>query len=201
VRDLSGPDRPSRFGYPLDLAVRGPELARAREFTKELAGRLNENKKLTDVWMNPDAIPQSRRMVDIDRTAAAKLGVALDDVLTTLQVYTGSTYVNDFVRFGRTWRVQIQGESGSGDWAKEVRKLRVRGARGQMVPLGALVQVQQTEAPAALDFLDGLPMIEITANPASGVKLEEARKLCETLAEEVRKELRLPADYRLFWLP
>jgi hypothetical protein len=43
-------------------------------------------------------------------------------------------------------------------------------------------------------------MIAITANPASGVKLAEARKLCETLAEEVRKKLQLSADYRLFWL-
>jgi multidrug efflux pump subunit AcrB len=201
VRDLSGPDRPSRFGYPIDLAVRGPEREHVREFAKKLAVRLKADKKLTDVWMNSASEPCSQHTVDIDRTAAAKLGVSLDDILTTLQVYTGSLYVNDFARFGRTWRVQIQAAPGSGDWTRDLRRLKVRGARGQMVPLGTVVQVQQTEAPLALDFLDGLPMIELTANPATGVKLEEARKLCETVAEEVREELRLSAEYRLRWLP
>ncbi|HEY7157509.1 MAG TPA: efflux RND transporter permease subunit, partial [Gemmataceae bacterium] len=200
VRDLSAPGRPSHFGYPLDLAVRGPELERVREFAKELAGRLRENKKLSDVWANPDSTPRLQRTVDIDRTAAATRGVSLDDIFATLRVQGGSMYVNDFNRFGRTWRVQVQADPGSGDWIKDLGKLKVRGARGQMIPLNVLVKVSQTEAPRALDFLDFFPMIEITANPASGVKLEEARKLCEKLAEEVRKELQLPADYRLFWL-
>jgi gold/copper resistance efflux pump len=200
VRDLSAPGRPSHFGYPLDLAVRGPELERVREFAKELAGRLRENKKLSDVWANPDSTPRLQRTVDIDRTAAATRGVSLDDIFATLRVQGGSMYVNDFNRFGRTWRVQVQADPGSGDWIKDLGKLKVRGARGQMIPLNVLVKVSQTEAPLALDFLDFFPMIEITANPASGVKLEEARKLCEKLAEEVRKELQLPADYRLFWL-
>jgi hypothetical protein len=60
--------------------------------------------------------------------------------------------------------------------------------------------VRQTQGPAALNFLDLWPMVEITANPASGVPVNEVRKLCETLAEEVRKELRLSVEYRLRWL-
>jgi multidrug efflux pump subunit AcrB len=139
--------------------------------------------------------------VDIDRTAAAMRGVSLDDILATLRVHAGPVNVNDFVRFGRAWSVQVRADSGSGDWIKDLRQLKVRGARGQMIPLNVLVKVRQTDAPLALDFLDLLPMVEITANPASGVKRDEARKLCETLAEEVRKELRLPAEYRLRWLP
>src|SRR5262249_8608713 len=109
--------------------------------------------------------------------------------------------LSDFTRFGRTWRVEVQAVPGSGDWAKGFRKLKIRNARGQMIPLNTLVKVGEAEGPAALDFLDFWPMVEITANPDSGVKLDAARKLCEVLAEEVRKELRLPADYRLYWLP
>lgn len=172
-----------------------------REFAKELAGRLSKDKKLTDVWADSASTPLLQRTVDIDRAAAATRGVALEDILATLRLQADSVYVNDFIRFGRTWRVQVRAEPRSGDWIKDLGKLKVRGTRGQMIPLNTLVKVRQTDAPLALDFLDFFPMVEITANPASGVKLDEARKLCETRAEEVRKELRLPAEYRLSWLP
>jgi RND family efflux transporter MFP subunit len=201
LRDLSGPGRFPRCGYPIDLAIRGPELERVREFAKKLVERMGESKKLTDVWANPDSEPRLQRIVEIDRTAAAARSVSLNDIFNTLQVYGGSLYVNDFTRFGRTWRVEVQAEPGSGDWAKNLRKLKIRNSRGQMIPLNTLVKVGEAEGPAALDFLDFWPMVEITANPDSGVKLDVARKLCEVLAEEMRKELRLPVDYRLIWLP
>jgi multidrug efflux pump subunit AcrB len=96
--------------------------------------------------------------------------------------------------------VRVEIAPGSGDLAKDVGKLQVRNARGQMIPLGAFVRVREVEAPEALDFLDGRPMVEVTANPAAGVAPARARTQCETLAEEVRKELRLSAAYRLRWL-
>jgi multidrug efflux pump subunit AcrB len=84
--DGQAPGRPPHFGYPIDLAVRGPELERVREFAKELAEQLSKDKKLTDVWANPDSTPRLQRTVDIDRTAAATRGVSLDDILATLRV-------------------------------------------------------------------------------------------------------------------
>jgi RND family efflux transporter MFP subunit len=180
VRDLSAASRSPSFGYPIDLAVRGPEAARVRELAKQLAARLRKDQKLTDVWANRDSELREQRTIEIDRTAAATRGVSVEDIFTALQMQAGS---------------------GSGDWVQELRKLKVRGAKGQMIPLSVVVKVHETEAPRALDFLDSWPMVEITANPASGVKLEEARKRCETVAEEVRQEMRLPADYRLVWLP
>jgi RND family efflux transporter MFP subunit len=201
VRDLSRGSRTPGFGYPLDLAVRGPKASRVREFAKALAARLGKDKQVTDVWANPDSAPCLQHMVDIDRTAAKLRGVSVQDILTALEVQAGALHVNGFSRFGRNWRVQVQAASNSGDLAKDLRRLQVRGGEGRMIPLSAIVKVREVEAPLALDFLDSWPMVQVTANPSPGVKLENARKRCETLAEEVRKELRLPADYRLFWLP
>ena len=138
--------------------------------------------------------------MDIDRTKAATLGVPLHEIFTTLQVYSDAYRVNDFHRFGRTWRVEVRSGAGAGEQPKDIAKLTIRNARGQQVPLGALVAVRETQGPAALHFLDLWPMVEITANPASGVPVHEARRLCETLAEEVRQELRLTREYRLSWL-
>ncbi len=69
-----------------------------------------------------------------------------------------------------------------------------------MVPLSAFLQVREVSAPEAVNRFNLFPAVEITANPAPGVSPAEARTLCETLAEEVRKELALPAGYRLGWL-
>jgi multidrug efflux system membrane fusion protein len=200
LRDLSGPNRFPRCAYPIDLALYGPENERLREWAAQLDVRLRGSKKFTDISVNPDSVLRPHQFVEIDRTKQQSLDVTLHDIATTLQVYMGSYHINDFHRFGRTWRVEVRGAAGAGDQQKDIAKLKIRNARGQMVPLGALVAVRQTEGPAALNFLDLWPMVEITANPASGVPVPEARKLCETLAEEVRKELQLTAEYRLRWL-
>ncbi len=138
--------------------------------------------------------------MDIDRKAAGTLGVALDDVYRTLEVCSGPLSVNTFVRFGRIWPVEVQVKPGAGDWPKNLDKLKVRNSEGQMVPLAILVKVRRVQAPAVLDFLNLYPMVEITANLEPGVSLEQGRKLCTLLAEGIRKELGLPAQYRLTWL-
>jgi multidrug efflux system membrane fusion protein len=200
LRDLSGPGRFPRCSYPIDLALYGPENDRLRAWVTKLNERLGESGKMADAWVNPDSAPRPHRFVDVDRTKARALGVTMSEIFTTLQVHMDAYRVNDFHRFGRTRRVEVRGGASAGEQPKDIAKLTIRNARGQQVPLGALVAVRETQGPAALNFLDLWPMVEITANPASGVPVHEVRKLCETLAEEVRKELRLTAEYRLRWL-
>lgn len=209
VRDLSAPGHfppwlpktlPGASGYPVDFALRGPELDQVREWAGKLSERLGGSKKVSDLGVSRASAPQPQRFVEVDRKKAASVGVSVQDIFDTLQTIFGGLQVADFNRFGRTWRVQVQVEGGAREWMKTVRLLKVRNRDGQMVPLTTLVTVREIEAPLALDFLDGLPMLEITANTGSGVTIEEARKFCEAQAEEARKELRLPAQYRLTWL-
>jgi multidrug efflux pump subunit AcrB len=200
LRDLPAPGGIARGGYPLDLAISGPELDRVRELAEKLAGRLRRGKQLTDVWPGPDSAALPSLYVDLDRQKCQARGVKPRDVFDTLQVYLGSYYVNDFNRFGRTWQVVVQADARFRADAETIKRLKVRNAKGEMVPLAALLEVREIRAPRALDRLDGRPMVEVTANPAAGVSLARARALCESLAEEVRRELRLPAEYRLTWL-
>jgi RND family efflux transporter MFP subunit len=198
VRDLSGPGHLPRGNYPFELAVHGPDPVQVRAFARKLAERLGGRKELTDVAVDANSLPHPQVFVDIDRTQAADRGVAVGDIVNTLRLSTGSLYVNDFNRFGRTWRVVIQTAPGSGDAIRDLQKLKVRGARGQMIPLGALVTVRQIDGPLALDFLDSQPMAAITANPAA--EAAPLRALAAKLADEVRRELRLSAEYRLSWI-
>jgi multidrug efflux pump subunit AcrB len=200
LRDLSMPGRFPRCGYPIDLAIHGPEPDRVAEWAEKLAEKLGRSGKLTDAWANPESRPQRRLHVDIDHARAKAMDVSMEDVLSTLQTYLGSVPVNDFNRFGRTWQVTIQAQAAHGKQIEDIQRLKVRNGKGDMVPLETLLTLRDVTGPAVIDRLDGRPMVEIAANPAPGVSPAEARSLCETLADEVRKELRLPAGYRLNWL-
>lgn len=200
IRDVSQPGRTPDFRYPIDLALNGPEAARVRDWARELGERLARSKKLTDIWVNRDAAPRLHRIVDIDRDAAAVRGVSLPDIMNTLRVFLGAQDVGDFNSFGRNWRIKVQANIGPGDWTRGLRELKIRNSRGQMIPLSAFLRPRETTEPLALHFLDYQPMVEVTANPAAGVTLEQARKLCEAAAHEARNGLGLGVQYRLTWL-
>jgi multidrug efflux system membrane fusion protein len=200
LRDLSAPGSWPRGGYPIDLALSGPDAAEVRDWADKLADRLRQSKELTDVWVSPDSLPRPGRFVDVQREAAAVQGVALADIYSTMEAYSGSLPVARVVRFGQPMSVEVQAGARGGDWADGLKRLKVRNAKGQMVPLGNLVTVREVEMPQALDFLDFYPMMELTANIAPGVTGAAAQKLCTQLADEVRRELGLTPDYRLTWL-
>ncbi|MDQ3195591.1 MAG: efflux RND transporter permease subunit, partial [Pseudomonadota bacterium] len=98
---------------------------------------------------------------DVDRTKAKKEGLALTDVFETLQVYLGSTYVNDFTRFGRTYQVYAQADAPFRDQAEDVLKLRTRNSAGEMVPIGSVVKVSQTYGPDPVIRYNGYPAADL----------------------------------------
>ncbi len=95
--------------------------------------------------------------VDIDRTKVKTMGVALTDVFDALQAYLGSYYVNDFNRFGRTWQVNVQADAPFRVDAETVKQLKVRNADGDMVPLGAVVDVRDSAGPVHDHALQHVP--------------------------------------------
>jgi multidrug efflux pump subunit AcrB len=200
MRDLSGPGRFPRCGYPVDLAVSGPKYDRVRQLAEKIAERLNKDGQLTDAAADPDSRPVPQLYLDIDRTKCKALGVPFNAVFDALQVYLGGYYVNDFNQFGRTSRVIVQAAEPFRKDIERIKRLKVRSRNGAMVPLDTVVSVREIKGPLVLSRLDGRPMVEVTANPTAGVSLAQARAACEKAAEEVRQELNLPAEYRLTWL-
>jgi multidrug efflux pump subunit AcrB len=82
---------------------------------------------------------------------------------------------------------------------EELKRLKVRNKQGEMVPLSGLVTVRAVDEVAMMHRHDRRPAVTISANLAAGVSAAEARKRCEELAEEVRKEMGLTGEYRLSW--
>jgi multidrug efflux pump len=85
--------------------------------------------------------------LDIDRTKAESLGVSVDEVNKTLQIFLGSYYVNNFNQFGRYWQVNLQAEGDFRNYVRDFNQLFIRNKTGQMVPLGTLVRVSDVGGP------------------------------------------------------
>ncbi|MBL9093892.1 MAG: multidrug efflux RND transporter permease subunit [Planctomycetaceae bacterium] len=120
--------------------------------------------------------------VDVDRTKVKALNVPLATVFGTLQAYLGSTYVNDFNKFGRTYQVRVQADTAFRSEPDDIRRLEVRNTAGAMIPLGAMVEVRKSFGPQIINRHNLYPTAQITGEPAPGYSSGEALDLMEQIA-------------------
>jgi multidrug efflux pump len=124
---------------------------------------------------------QPQLYLDVDRAKAKALGVSLNDVFATLQIYLGSSYANDFTRFGRNWQVNVQADAAYRVDPADIGRLKVRNRDGAMVPLSTLVNVRDTTGPAIVNRYNMFPSAEVAGGTAPGVSSGQAIALMESL--------------------
>ena len=122
---------------------------------------------------------------EVDRVKAKSLGVALDTIFGTLQTALGSSYVNDFNKFGRTWQVRVQADQRFRLEPEDIKKLEVRDRQGTMVPLGTIVTIEKKLGPQVVTRYNLYPSAAIIGSAAQGSSSGQALKLMEQMA--VRK--------------
>ncbi len=125
---------------------------------------------------------------DVDRAKVLSKQVPLGDVFTTLQAALGSAYVNDFNKFGRTYRVTLQADEPFRDEVDDVRRLNVRNAGGEMVSLGSLMRIDEIFGPQIIRRFNLYPAANVTGSAAPGVSSGEALKKMSQLADETFPE-------------
>jgi multidrug efflux pump len=113
--------------------------------------------------------------VDVDRLKAKQQGVKVSDVFQTLQVNLGSMYVNDFNRFGRTYRVVAQADAPYRSQVDDILPLKTRNAAGEMVPLGSMITVKESFGPDLVERFNGYPSADINGGPSPGHASGEAQ--------------------------
>jgi HAE1 family hydrophobic/amphiphilic exporter-1 len=132
--------------------------------------------------------------VDVDRVKAKTLDVPLATVFSTLQAYLGSTYVNDFNRFGRTYQVRIQSDAEFRARPDDIERLEVRNRRGEMLPLGTLAKIRRSFGPQIVNRYNLYPTASITGEPAPRFSSGDALQLMETIARR-----NLPSSMGFDW--
>jgi len=160
----------------------GPDaLAKA---TNALVAEANKDKSLAGAFTLFNAGTPSI-YADIDRLKAEKVGVTPDAVFSTLQLYLGSQYVNDFNYLGRTYQVYAQGDQAFRQTPEDITQLKVRNATGEMVPLGTVAILRERTAPYRIPRYNLYPAAEVLGGAAPGVSSGAAMQHMEEIAARV----------------
>ena len=122
------------------------------------------------------------------------MGVSMDEVFQTLQVYLGSLYVNDFNRFGRTWQVNVQGDASFRKRIEDLTFLKIRNRAGGMAPFGTMSSVVDRPGPVMLMRYNMYPSAAINGSPGEGTSSGQALGMMD---EIVGKDL--PPSMRMEW--
>ena len=132
---------------------------------------------------------------EVDRLRAKAQGVPLTELFDTLQTYLGSTYVNDFNRFGRTWQVIAQADAPYRTSVEDIARLRTRNDQGEMVPIGTMVDIRQTFGPDPVLRYNGYPAADLAGEvDAQVLSSTQAMDVINALAAEV-----LPPGMEVEW--
>ncbi|MFG1477529.1 multidrug efflux RND transporter permease subunit [Xanthobacter sp. V4C-4] len=171
----------------------GAGLLALRNATYAMMGAAAQTPGLQQVYtLFETSTPQL--YLDIDRQKAQLLKVNVNDVFTALQTFIGSTYVNDFNMFGRTFRVQAQADAKFRMGPKDVLAIRVRTVNGDTVPLGSFTTVRDISGPYRVARYNLYPAAELDGSPAPGYSQGQAMQIMQGLAQKI-----LPQGFAYEW--
>ena len=174
-----------------DRAGQGSEVLRAA--TESLVTRAAQTPGIAATFsLFETSTPQV--YLNIDRTKAQLLGINVQDVFNALQIYIGSSYVNDFNLFGRTFRVTAQARDEDRQHIRDVLKIRVRNSNGDTVPLGSFTTVDNISGPYRVPRYNLYPAAEIDGAAAPGYSQGQAIAIMDKLAAET-----LPQGFATEW--
>jgi hydrophobe/amphiphile efflux-1 (HAE1) family protein len=181
-------------GFELYLQARSnPDAQRLFQATQQFLAALREHPRLTGInsFFRP-TVPQLR--VEVDREKALSLGVPVQDVFDALQSTMSALYVNDFNKFGRTYRVQMQADAPYRAQPEDLGAVYVRSAAREMIPLKALIRTSTIVGPEQLERFNGFVSARVLGNGRAGVSSGEAIQAVEQVAASA-----LPEGYQIAW--
>jgi hydrophobic/amphiphilic exporter-1 (mainly G- bacteria), HAE1 family len=120
--------------------------------------------------------------VDVDRVKTQTLHVTTDQVFSTLSSYLGSSYVNQFTKFGRTFQVYAQADAQFRLTSRDIEKLMVRNSQGDMVPLGTVATITPSVGPSLISLYNLYPSATVIGLPAAGYSSGQSMTLMEEIA-------------------
>ncbi len=181
----------SGFDFRLQDSM-GRSVQELSQVANGLIYEANQQPELTSVYSTYRAdVPQY--FLDVDRDKAMAMGIALPEIFQTLQTQLGSLYVNDFTRYGRTYRVIMQAESQYRANPDDLNKYYVRNKNGEMVPLSTVVSLHPVLGPTSIKRFNLYRSIAISGSAAAGYSSGDAIEIMTRLAKD------LPEGYTFEW--
>jgi hydrophobic/amphiphilic exporter-1 (mainly G- bacteria), HAE1 family len=178
---------------PLELLGGSFDYQKLNNLTQEIIKQASSDPALANVLstFKPDA---PHVALTVDRARAETLRVSVGDIFSTLTDYVGSTYVNQFNKFGLSLQVYVQADSQYRLHPDDLLNLYVRSQDGQMVPIGAVAHLSPVVAPPLITLYNLYPSATIVGGPARGFSSGQAIAAMEQIARRV-----LPSDVSFEW--
>ncbi len=150
---------------------------------KQVTAKAAKTPELAGVFTGYE-INTPQLLANLDRTKAMQLGVDVQDVFNTMQIYLGSLYVNDFNKFGRTYQVVAQADKEFRSSPDSILKLQTRNFEGRMVPLGAVVDVSSSSGPDSAMRYNAYRSADLNGGPAPGYSTGQAQAAITKILDE-----------------
>ena len=184
----------STGGLQFELQDRsGGTVADLSQVASDYMAELYKHPELTGIFTTFSAnVPQL--YVDVDRDKVQKLGIPLNEVFSAMQTFLGGYYINDFNKYGRTFRVMAQADAQFRKSPDDVANFYVRGKTGKMIPLTTLLNQKKIYGPEYIQRYNLFRTIEITAATAPGYSTGQGIALMEEIARNT-----LPRGYGFDW--
>ena len=160
---------------------------------QKMIGEANKNPAFQMVYTSFTAdLPQLLITVDEDKALAQ--GVDISEIYSALSGYFGKSYVNDFNKYGRVYRVYLQADDEFREKPSDINKIYVKNKLGSMVPLSSVVTISNIVGPYSLTRFNMYPAITINGQARNGVSSGQAMSAMENLSDTV-----LPKDMGYAW--
>ncbi|MBI2424218.1 MAG: multidrug efflux RND transporter permease subunit [Candidatus Hydrogenedentes bacterium] len=183
-----------RAGFEMQLESRGiSDVRKLAEISNTFMGELRKDPLFVGVSSILN-ITQPQLYVDLDQTHAKAMGLNIGDIYDSLQAYLGALYVNDFNKYGRIYRVQLQAESEFREEPEDIRRIFVRNANGEMVQLAGVIDTHMQAGPNVVGRFNSFPSVQISGAPAPGISTGQTLERINEIAAQV-----LPAGYVHEW--
>lgn len=171
-------------GFKLQVEDRADQGYRALDdVMQQVLAKAWAAPELTGVFTSYNInVPQLQ--ATLDRTKVQQLGIPVDEVFQTMQVYLGSMYVNDFNAFGRTYQVIAQADKPFRSSPEDILRLQTRNSDGEMVPLGSVISVDETFGPDTSMRYNGFRAADLNGSPAPGYSSGQAEAAMMKILDE-----------------
>lgn len=181
-------------GFEFQMLSQGEYTPQDLErWANKLVAEANKNPSLSSVYTSFQAnVPQY--VIDIDFEKAMTQNIDLQELYSTLSSMLGTYYVNDFNKYDRVFKVQMQAESRFRDKATDLSGIYVKNRNGVMVPILSVVKLRQTVGTASISRYNQYKSVQIQGQQAPGKSSGDAMSAMEEVAKQV-----LPSDMSFDW--
>lgn len=181
-------------GFKLQIEDRSDQgYAALADVVKAVQYKAYADPALTGIFSSYNInVPQL--FADVDRTKAIQLGIPINEIFSTMQIYLGSQYVNDFNKFGRTYQVVAQADSKFRSTPSDILRLQTRNEKGDMIPLGSVVNVKESFGPETAMRYNAYRSADLNGNAAPGYSSGQAQEAITKILNET-----LPPGMEFEW--